>query len=89
MSYGLGLVNPKNRTPPNLESAGVFRGRAPKQREEEGWGYRGREVTTALNGGSSLPLIGGFLRGTSPLNYRRIKDAKVFTTRKLTDACTR
>ena len=27
------------------------------QREEKGWGQRGREKTTALNGGLSLPLL--------------------------------
>ena len=42
--------------PKNFELIGVFRGRAPKQCEEKGGGHRGRETTTALNGGLSLPL---------------------------------
>ena len=46
----------KNKIPRSFEFDG-FLGQSPKQREEEGWGYRGREVTTALNGGSSRPLI--------------------------------
>ena len=33
-----------------------FLGQRPKQCEEKGRGYRGRETTPALNGGLSLPL---------------------------------
>ena len=55
----MGLINPnkiKHIESPNLKLAGIPKGRALWQREEKGGGHRGREITTALNGGLSLPL---------------------------------
>ena len=55
----MGQFNPnkiKHIESPNLKLAGIPKGRALWQREEKGGGHRGREITTALNGGLSLPL---------------------------------
>jgi len=46
----------KNIESPNLKLAGIPKGGTLWQREEKGGGHRGREITTALNGGLSLPL---------------------------------
>ena len=57
--FGLGQFNPnkiKYIESPNLKLAGIPKGRALWQRAEKGGGHRGRETTTALNGGLSLPL---------------------------------
>ncbi|UTY24936.1 hypothetical protein [Treponema denticola] len=56
---GIGTIQSKTQDLP-FEKPGFPKGCPLWQREEKGGGHRGRETTTALNGGLSLPLTWRF-----------------------------